>query len=100
MVCIMKTIAKRWEIVLFWAALMTVGAQAETFQTRYARVGIDEKGFITSITSRQTGKEYSPAGHPSPLISLHEAGQPNDKLVLPVAATFGKGKLELKYVNG
>ena len=68
-------------------SVLTLGAfaQAEvaplSLHTRYAGIRIDEKGFITSLTSRQSEKEYSPAGHPSPLLSLHEDGQPNDKLL-------------------
>ena len=73
-----------------------------TLQTRYARIRIDPKGFITSLTSRQSGKEYSPEGHPSPLLSLHEDGQPNDKLLPPVSAEFrpDQREIELKYPNG
>jgi hypothetical protein len=75
---------------------------AETLQTRYAKIQIDDKGFITSLTSRQSGKEYAPAGHPSPLMCLHEDGQPSGKLVQPVSAVFhsGQGEIELKYPNG
>ncbi|HET6248308.1 MAG TPA: hypothetical protein VFE47_11465 [Tepidisphaeraceae bacterium] len=63
---------------------------------------IDKKGFITSITSRDSGKEYSPASHPSPLLSLHEDKQPNDHLVLPASAIFHDQEqtVELKYPNG
>ena len=71
-------------------------------QTRYARIRIDPKGFITSLTSRQSGKEYSPKGHPSPLLSLHEDGQPNDKLLAPIAAKFHANEqvIVLKYPKG
>jgi hypothetical protein len=75
---------------------------AETIQTRYASVQIDDRGFITSLSSRQSGKEYSPVGHPSPLLSLHESGQPNDQLVLPTSAVIHtkRSEIELKYPNG
>ena len=77
--------------------LITSSARAEAQvpqarQTRYAGIRIDGKGLITSITSRQSGKEYIPAGHPSPLLSLHEDGQPNDKLLAPVSAVFHAGR--------
>ena len=83
------------------ATPQTQGA-LQTLQTRHARIRIDDKGFITSIASRQSGKEYSPAGHPSPLLSLHEDGQPNDKLLAPVYAELHTAKKEiaLKYSNG
>ena len=72
------------------------------YVTDYARINIDGRGFITSIVARGSGKEYAPAGHPSALLSLHESGQPNDRLVLPAAASFSpSGKeLKLKYPNG
>ena len=72
------------------------------FETRDARFGIDDRGFIVSLASRQAGQEYSPAGHPSPLLSLHEFKQPNDLLIFPTTAAFDQGKQEftLKYPNG
>jgi hypothetical protein len=75
---------------------------AHPLQTEYATFGFDDQGFLLSITSRQTGKQYCPGKHPSPVMSLHDNGQPNDKLVLPVAARFAtdKSEIELKYPNG
>lgn len=71
-------------------------------QTRYAAIQIDGKGLITSLSAYQSGKEFCPAGRPSPLISLHESNQPNGRLVLPVSAVFhaDKQQIELKYPNG
>ena len=77
--------------------------QAEQLlQTRHASLRVDDKGFVISLTSRTSNKEYSPAGHPSPLLSLHEDGQPNTSLIAPASATFDKEKHEftLKYPNG
>lgn len=73
-----------------------------TLQTRYARIRIDKKGFITSLVSLKSGKEYCPGNHPSPLMSLHEFQQPYDRLIFPVSAAFdaGKQQLELKYPTG
>jgi hypothetical protein len=75
---------------------------AATLQTRYARIRIDQKGFITSLVSLPTGKEYSPASHPSPMMSLHEYQQPYSELIFPTAAVYeaGKKQIELKYPNG
>ncbi len=75
-------------------------AATHTLQTKRASFGFDEKGYLLSITSRQTGKQYCPGRHPSPVMSLHENGQPNDVLVLPVSAKFQKETIELKYANG
>jgi hypothetical protein len=84
------------------SAQRTTQQTPQTLQTRYASVQIDDRGFIVSLSSRQSGKEYSPAGHPSPLLSLHESGQPNDQLVLPTSAVFHtkRGEIELNYPNG
>ncbi len=74
----------------------------QTLQTRYARIQIDEKGFMTSLSSLQSGKEYSPAGHPPPLLSLHESDQANDALLAPPSARFRAESrvIELQYSNG
>lgn len=48
----------------------TQPAKTGTLQTKDATFKIDNKGFITSIVSRKSKKEYSPKGHPSPLMSL------------------------------
>ena len=69
--------------------------QVVTLQSRHANILIDGKGLITSITSRQSGKEYSSAGHPSPLLSLHVDGRPNDQLLVPVSAAFRAGRSAL-----
>ena len=77
-------------------------ATGPLLKTRYASFRLDDKGFVTSIADRKSGKEYSPAGHPSPLLSLHEEGQPNDKLLAPQSAVFRflSHTIELKYSNG
>lgn len=77
-------------------------AASHTLETQYATFGFDTKGFLLSITSRQTSKQYCPGRHPSPVMSLHESGQPNDKLLAPVSAHFDSAKreIELKYANG
>jgi hypothetical protein len=71
-------------------------------QTAQARIQIDGKGFITSIVALKSGREYSPPGHASPLMSLHECGQPDGNLLFPTTADFDKGKQKftLKYPNG
>ncbi len=66
-------------------------------ETQYAFFEIDDKGFITSIIAKQSKKEYSPAGHPSPLMSLHEGG----KLIAPQSASFDTSgqTVSLNYPN-
>jgi hypothetical protein len=86
--------------------LAIIPARAEqTLQTRYASLRIDDKGFITSLKNKTSGKEYSPPGHPSPLLSLHEDGQPNTTLLAPVSANFasdeaGVSAFSLTFSNG
>jgi len=83
--------------------LMVPAVRAElSLQTRFAAVRVDDHGFITSLVSHPAGKEYCPAGHPSALLSLHEAGQPNDTLVQPVSAVYRPEQQEavLKFANG
>lgn len=75
-------------------------AATRTLQTEHAIFGFDDKGFLISITSRKTGKQYCPGKHPSPVMSLHENGKPNDVLLSPVSAKFQKDTIELKYAGG
>jgi hypothetical protein len=81
---------------------LSTGAQAAAFVTRHAALQIDGNGFITSITSLGTNKEYCPAARPSPLMSLHEGGQTNDTLLAPTNAVFRpvEKEIELSYANG
>jgi hypothetical protein len=74
----------------------------EKLQNQQARLEIDGNGFITSLVALKSGKEYSPKGHPSPLLSLHEYGKPYDQLILPTSAKLDSGKHEftLKFPNG
>jgi hypothetical protein len=88
-------------IVIIGLAVDTANA-AQSLRTKFASIQLDEKGFITSLVSRESGKEYSPAGHPSPLMSLHEYQQPNDQLIAPTSSVYDakKQQIELKYPNG
>lgn len=69
-----------------------------TAETQYASLKIDGKGCVTSLASLQPAKEYSPPGHSSPLLSLHE----NGAMVFPSAATWhpAESEIELTYPNG
>ncbi|MBE9461667.1 hypothetical protein ACFP1I_30595 [Dyadobacter subterraneus] len=73
------------------------------FSTRYFKIHIDNKGWITSMQNitRSTGwREFSPADKPSPLLSLYDGKK--HKSYLPAAAAFDKTKkiFTLKYPNG
>ena len=78
-----------------WAAQ---DARVLTLQSAYVRINVDGRGLITSITARQSGKEYLAAGKPSPILSLWEQG----KSVLPISAAYDPAQqtLTLAYPNG
>jgi len=71
-----------------------------TLQTRYARLTIDGKGFITSLKSVASKREYCPPGRPSPLLSLYVHA--TKESMLPVSARFrpAKQEAELIFPNG
>ena len=83
----------------------SAGAQNPTLlnlQTTYARIAIDSSGFVSSFQSLPAGKEYTVSSHPSPLLSLHESGQPYTTLVLPTSASLANNgqQIVLSYPNG
>lgn len=67
-------------------------------KNRYASVEVDPRGFIVSLVSRASAKQYSPAGHPSPVLSIQDGG----RLLEPTGAVFHtkSREIELKYANG
>lgn len=71
-----------------------------TLKTQYTSLRIDATGAVTSLKARTTGREYSPAGHASPLLSL----QKPDALLAPTEAKFarhGSGyEITLNYPGG
>ena len=69
-----------------------------TLQTTYTRITLDGHGFLTSLASRQSGKDYLAAGKSSPILSLYENGKP----ILPSSAKYNRAKqtLTLAYPNG
>ena len=81
-------------------SLCARATDGHTFSTDYARITIDPNGCISSIVAPNSGKEYSPVGHASPLLCLHESGQSNDKLLLPLSGAFVGETITLKYANG
>lgn len=79
----------------------SVSAAKAVFSTAYARITLDSRGFITSLVASKAGKEYVPRGRPSPLMSLHVAGQPAAALVRPVTARLSPNRksIALTYPN-
>lgn len=75
-------------------------AQQE-FSTRYFRIRIDQKGWITSMKSiGKTTREFSPADKPSPLLSLYDSEK--QQYLQPTKAIYQKSKsaFALTYPNG
>ncbi len=71
-----------------------------TFTTSFTRVRISATGDICSLVGKSSGREYSPAGHPSPLLSL----QKREAVVTPISATFASHRavtdITLRYAGG
>lgn len=84
--------------VLTFFCVSTLHAQNIYLQTQYARVAVNSKGFITSITDRNTKKEYNPKRLSSALMSLSRGEQ----YILPQKAIYNKSKSEitLTFPNG
>jgi hypothetical protein len=92
--------AIRFSVCVIFVALSTgtLRAQAFQLQTRYVRIGIDNKGFVTSIKDKKTGAEYCPRGMSSALMSLEKDKQ----YVYPLKAVYRAATQEivLTYTNG
>lgn len=83
-------------VLLFFCE--TVFAQLHYYNTSYAAIGISNAGYIKSIKSNASGKEYCPQGDSSALLSLYKDNQ----YILPVKAVFSadKKQVTLHYRNG
>lgn len=81
-----------------FAVACALAADAEVLQTKLARIRIDQRGFITSFVARQSRRECSPKGHPSPLLSLGIGHQ----IVAPTRAVFSRAghRIVLSYPQG
>lgn len=97
-------VLKKVVILFFCIITLATGkcyAQLD-LSTNYFKIHIDKKGFITSIknTVATAGREFSPAGKPSPLLCLYNSK--NDKYYQPQSARYNavKRELLLTYSNG
>jgi len=73
-------------------------AQDFQLKTKYIKVTVSNRGFITSIRDQNTNKEYCPKGLSSALLSLTA----NDRYILPEHAVYNQQRKEitLKFPNG
>lgn len=95
----MTGLIKRFSVLtIFLLQLLSAFGQVKTFQTRFAVVTINGKGYITSIKDKVTAKEYVPQGMSSALMSLYK----NKQYILPERATFinKTGNIKLSFANG
>ena len=72
------------------------------FNTHYLKININNRGYITSFKNitKKPGREFSPAGKPSPLLSLYNGNK--KKYYEPTQAIYTKEKktFTLHYANG
>lgn len=86
--------------VAYFSAHSSFAQQA--FSTRYFKIQIDQKGWITSMQNTTVSplREFSPVDKPSPLLSLYDSGkqryyQPTKGTYQPATQTY-----TLHYSNG
>ncbi|MFA5814275.1 MAG: hypothetical protein WC865_01455 [Bacteroidales bacterium] len=93
---------KRLMIICFVPALMCVftscNKEKAKFETTYFKVGIDNKGFVTSFADKKTSEEYLPKGESAPLLTLFK----DSSYVKPSSVEYSlpEKKITLKYPNG
>jgi hypothetical protein len=91
-----------YRILLFFLCLPGVCFAQRDFRTRYFKVQVNDKGWITSMknTTASPHREFSPADKPSPLLSLYDTK--NQEYHHPIKAVYNKRKKEftLNYPNG
>lgn len=79
-----------------------MGGDSWNFDTDYFCIGINGKGYITSMrnTTVVPNREFSPVDKPSPLLSLYDSGK--KVYYLPQDASFDEtnGCFTLEYPNG
>src|ERR1700748_30377 len=88
-----------WIVALLFFTLTSATIQKTAFETTYFKVGIDDKGYVTSFVDKKTAHEYFPSLKPVPLLSLYK----DSAYILPVS--FQKnpqktGEFFIKYQNG
>lgn len=68
----------------------------KTLETDHLKVSLNNQGYITSFTDKNSGKDYLASSQPSPLLSLY-----NGKEYLePQALQYDSAQLKLTYPNG
>src|SRR6185437_11698826 len=84
---------------LFLISFQTPGTKEKvSFETSFAKIGLNSKGFINSLTDKKTNIDYFPRGQSSSLLSLYK----DSAYINPVSAKYNKARDEivLHYPNG
>ncbi|WP_353718931.1 hypothetical protein [Dyadobacter sp. 676] len=94
---------KTFTLTTVAAFLASYACAQQDFSTRYFKIRIDARGWITSmknVTGKTHQREFSPADKPSPLLSLYDSKK--QRYYQPTRATYNKGKhtFTLRYPNG
>jgi hypothetical protein len=90
----------RKNLLLFTCVLLFHFSYAQTvFQTKWLKINIDQRGYITSILATKSGKQYCPKEYTSPLMSLY-AGK--EEIYEPVSFSYNKQskKIRISFSNG
>ncbi len=84
--------------LIFIFSFISCSKEKIVFETTYLKVGINNKGFITSFFDRQKSAEYLPKGESSPLLALYS----DSVYIKPSSAEFNiqEKRITLKYPNG
>ena len=92
-----KTLTKFIALVSL-ISIFSCNREKIAFETPLLKVGINGKGFITSIFDRGGSAEYLPKGESAPILTLYS----EPSYIQPSAAEYSpsEGKLKLKYPNG
>lgn len=72
----------------------------QDFTTKYFKIRVSDKGWITSMKNVTDQREFSPADKPSPMLSLFDSKK--QKYYQPTKAVYSKAKhtFTLHYANG
>lgn len=94
---------KHFGIALGLLALVSCGGSSKWhFETDYLSVGLDGRGYITSLKNRTSNPqhEFSPADKPSPLLTLYNST--SRQYTAPDGADYdpATGVVTLRYPNG
>lgn len=95
-----KTMNRFLTTLMFLSVVLLLSCSREkvVFETTHLKIGIDNKGLITSLKGINNHTEYHPKGQKTPLLSLYK----DSVYYLPETAQYDAEKQELRlgYANG